>query len=78
MLKKLFRVLWTIVGMLVGYGVSLLFTDEDMLGRFLGLDSLQNWTVTVILIILFGLIFYYLFEFRNYAPQEWSRVIEVS
>lgn len=61
MLSRVFRVLFTLAGMLFGYGVSTLLLSESVLGRFWEFNSGEIMWATVFFVGLFGIIFFYLF-----------------
>ena len=62
MLSKIFRVLFTLAGMLFGYGVSTLLVSDEVLGRWWEFNSGEVMLATVFCIGLFGIIFFNLFS----------------
>lgn len=62
MLSRFFRVLFTLAGMLFGYGVSKLLVSDDVLGRFWEFNSGEMMLATVFFVGLFAIIFFYLFN----------------
>ena len=61
MLSRIFRALFTLAGMLFGYGVSTLLISDEVLGRFWEFNSGEVMLATVFFVGLFGIIFFYLF-----------------
>jgi len=62
MLSRIFRVLFTLAGMLFGYGVSALLVDDKVLGRFWKFNAGEIMLATAFFVILFGIIFFYSFN----------------
>ncbi len=62
MLSRVFRALFTLAGMLFGYGVSTLLISEEVLGRFWEFNSGEIMLATIFFVGLFGIIFFYLFS----------------
>ena len=61
MLTRLFRSLFVIIGMLLGYEVTSIVFSDNVLGRYYEFDSGNIMTARIVLVILFGIIFFYLF-----------------
>lgn len=61
MLSRVFRGLFTLAGMLFGYGVSTLLISDEVLGRFWEFNSGEIMLATIFFVGLFGIIFFYLF-----------------
>ena len=61
MLSRIFRALFTLAGMLFGYGVSTLLLSDEVLGRFWEFNSGEIMLASVFFVGLFGIIFFYLF-----------------
>ncbi|MDO5441113.1 MAG: PIN domain-containing protein [Bacillota bacterium] len=62
MLSRVFRALFTLAGMLFGYGVSTFLVSENVLGRFWDFNSGEIMLATIFFVGLFGIIFFYLFS----------------
>ena len=63
MLNKVFRAALGALGMLFGYGVSVLLLQEGLLDQWITFTHGQVIFATVCSIILFGIIFFNLFEY---------------
>ena len=61
MLKKVFRVVLTLCGMLFGYGVSTLILELALPALNWEMSKVEGWILGACLIILFGLIFFKLY-----------------
>ena len=61
MLKKVFRVVITLCGMLFGYGVSQIILELALPAIGLEMAKVESWIFGACLIILFGLIFFKLY-----------------
>ena len=62
MINRVFRVIITLCGMLLGYGVSSLLIDKAVPVMGLSIPMWMEIAVTVIVIALFGIIFFYLYS----------------
>ena len=62
MLSRVFRALFTLAGMLFGYGVSSLLVSESVLGKFWSFNSGEIMLATIFFVGLFGIIFFYSFS----------------
>lgn len=61
MFSRIFRTLFTFVGVLCGYGVSDFLIGQEVLGRFIEFGDGAQLPAHIIFAILFGIIFFYLF-----------------
>ncbi len=61
MLSRIFRTLFVIVGMLLGYELTSIVVSDSVLGRFHEFSSGDIMLTRVVLVILCGIIFFYLF-----------------
>jgi len=80
MLRKLFRVIFTLCGLLLGYGVATLIISHQLmrqlLGDGLGFSEAQAGGITVCSALLFALIFYNLAPILTRQGAKLARDIE--